>query len=664
MIDTDHLCPKCMSNWNDPTLPCPSCGFHGVDDITGETWDDFTIEAGRYLKGAAIAQDEEGLIYIAIDLKEEKTVTLRYTANGFAIGEYSPQQIKSTPEKNRKLRRILLPILCAVILLVLCVFLAVHFNLFGSRNAKSADSELQHMLAIYGTVQDDGSIWLITNTESFSYNLSTNENNMLNSSEWIPRCSTSMSYIFAKSGETSITTNNDWNTDSNYTSTWEYTVDGALSRITQNYDGEVTVKEYDKRGDITYVTYSQDGETVREETITMEDGRLLRVEGNIIDPYSSENISLLTTYTYEDDGSYTVKTEETGDSETRLSTEQYDRNNNLICMDEISNDAEGYETHIRITTEYDSHGNIIRSFRETSCSDGSSDIYECNYTYEYSGDLVLKKICTYNDDRIEVTEHEYDEFGNQLTTYIYYSSLTQNYYQSPVFSCSTYEKYILQDGVYISTGETSGSLNAPLPSQHLPVIIPESDSYDDDDDSEDTYSSTGIFENLVSSEEDSYQLIELLDSYGFSGDSVEYCFVYEESELIWNSLKSGEIDYISDVAIHAAGDGAEYLVLLPPDNQINEDIFSSIICYDADVLFDLTKALYEHGYYDPDSDAYSFLNTFFESYYEDFKGTWHCGTDIYAQFIVFDQYMKLWSDYGGKNYELPYIPTGEIRSNS
>lgn len=117
MIDTEQLCPKCMKPWTYPAQPCPHCGFSGADEVTGEKWEDFSIVEGRYLVGTAIARDGSGLAYIAMDLAEEKNVTLRPRAEGFAVGEYAQAQPRSEPEapneNGDKKRSRLLPMTAA-----------------------------------------------------------------------------------------------------------------------------------------------------------------------------------------------------------------------------------------------------------------------------------------------------------------------------------------------------------------------------------------------------------------------------------------------------------------------------------------------------------------------------------------------------------------------
>ena len=192
-----------MNEWADPAQPCPRCGFCGVDEFIGESWEDFTIVEGRYLVGTAIAQNDEGITYIAMDLAEEKVVTLRPTAEGFAVGDYTPAQPEpeaSTTGSGKK-RNVLVPVLCALGAVAICVFLAMHFFHLGGHNAGTASednvySDLRLDLANYGTVQDDGSVWLLTGEQSASCDVFYNEDGSVSTDQWEVSHLESYSYEF------------------------------------------------------------------------------------------------------------------------------------------------------------------------------------------------------------------------------------------------------------------------------------------------------------------------------------------------------------------------------------------------------------------------------------------------------------------------------------
>ena len=55
MLDVNHLCPGCISRWEDTGRPCPRCGFSWeTAPAGGRELPIFTILAGRYLLGKRI----------------------------------------------------------------------------------------------------------------------------------------------------------------------------------------------------------------------------------------------------------------------------------------------------------------------------------------------------------------------------------------------------------------------------------------------------------------------------------------------------------------------------------------------------------------------------------------------------------------------------------
>ena len=78
MIDVEHLCPGCMGRWEDTKKPCPRCGFSWeTENHSPRELPPFTILAGRYLLGTRIGAGGFGIIYLGLDLAEEKPVAIK-----------------------------------------------------------------------------------------------------------------------------------------------------------------------------------------------------------------------------------------------------------------------------------------------------------------------------------------------------------------------------------------------------------------------------------------------------------------------------------------------------------------------------------------------------------------------------------------------------------
>ena len=78
MIDTRHLCPGCMSRWEDTKKPCPRCGFSWeTGEPGGKELPPFTVLGGRYLLGKRIGAGGFGISYIALDLTEESLLAVK-----------------------------------------------------------------------------------------------------------------------------------------------------------------------------------------------------------------------------------------------------------------------------------------------------------------------------------------------------------------------------------------------------------------------------------------------------------------------------------------------------------------------------------------------------------------------------------------------------------
>lgn len=375
MIDTEQLCPRCMNEWVDHAEPCPRCGFHGVDELTGEIWKDFTIVDGKYLVGTAIAQSSEGITYIAMDLADEKIITLRPTAEGFAVGEYAPSEFKHTPHssESRKKRNILAPILCAVGAVGICAFLAMHFGLLGVHSADTASEDdvysgLRHVFAENGTFRDDGSLWLPTGEGYAICSLSHNENGSVSAGQWETNTLKSYSYEFMDSGDTAITCNHHSKYYDN-TYRFEYNADEKLCRTAViSSEGYQQVTEYDYQGDQVNISYYHNGEQAG--------------EGAIV-------------YTYQEDESYMVEATETSLEGMRITTTECDKDGKVISLQDVCT-SEGGDNYSSTTYEYDDTGNMIQ--RDTYEFDAEGgETYSCEvYDYDSQGN-VNRRIETTSD---------------------------------------------------------------------------------------------------------------------------------------------------------------------------------------------------------------------------------------------------------------------------
>ena len=78
MLDTRHLCPGCMSRWEDTKKPCSRCGFSWeTGEPGGRELPPFTVLGGRYLLGKRIGAGGFGISYIALDLTEESLLAVK-----------------------------------------------------------------------------------------------------------------------------------------------------------------------------------------------------------------------------------------------------------------------------------------------------------------------------------------------------------------------------------------------------------------------------------------------------------------------------------------------------------------------------------------------------------------------------------------------------------
>lgn len=98
MLDTRHLCPGCMSRWEDTKKPCPRCGFSWeTGESGGRELPPFTVLGGRYLLGKRIGAGGFGISYIALDLTEEKLLAVK---EFFPAGMAERRGMEVVPEEE------------------------------------------------------------------------------------------------------------------------------------------------------------------------------------------------------------------------------------------------------------------------------------------------------------------------------------------------------------------------------------------------------------------------------------------------------------------------------------------------------------------------------------------------------------------------------------
>lgn len=98
MLDTRHLCPGCMSRWEDTKKPCPRCGFsRETGESGGRELPPFTVLGGRYLLGKRIGAGGFGISYIALDLTEEKLLAVK---EFFPAGMAERRGMEVVPEEE------------------------------------------------------------------------------------------------------------------------------------------------------------------------------------------------------------------------------------------------------------------------------------------------------------------------------------------------------------------------------------------------------------------------------------------------------------------------------------------------------------------------------------------------------------------------------------
>ena len=108
MIDVNHLCPGCMSRWENPSKPCPRCGFSWEKVRKGgRELEPFTILAGRYLLGAQIGAGGFGITYIAMDLEKEQSVAVKEFFPASLAGREGLQVAALPGEEGRYFREAL-----------------------------------------------------------------------------------------------------------------------------------------------------------------------------------------------------------------------------------------------------------------------------------------------------------------------------------------------------------------------------------------------------------------------------------------------------------------------------------------------------------------------------------------------------------------------------
>ena len=310
--------------------------------------------------------------------------------------------------------------------------------------------------------------------------------------------------------------------------------------------------------------------------------------------------------------SYSYEEEIDGDGSYRKIETNYehDEYGNIVMRREVqdSYDASTGEESADIVTEntyvykYDSQGNIVSkdSYMDGNYVDGA--IY--TYTYDAYGN-VSEIIRDSEVSGKSVIVYEYDAMGNMLTEAEY------NEEGRCSFNNYVYAEYALEDGIFAPTGRTSGSQEAILPS-------PTYDGSLDGSSSEDMDSEQGGLELLLADENDIGESVDIQrvqkNVVSFINNEVEGMIMAEEefsddsSALL--ALDAGEIDgvLLCDVDVRLLDEG--YSIVLPPMEWFGEDgSFASVVTRDMDFCWQIMDALFNGGYYKPESVIGSYVYT-------------------------------------------------------
>ena len=464
MIHTENICPKCMKYQENLSFPCPNCGFQGIDEITGIPWEDFTLLEGRYLVGTAVSKEDDSIQYIALDFIENKTVKIQYKEIGFKIIDFVTEskapsneflQKKVPSQKKASSTRIFLAIASVIILLIFgqSIMPLIGFPLIGGTSDDK--TALQAKLENLGTPMDDGSIWLPVRKIVYKAQILSLDEDTYELGTWEgPYEEEPWRYGFDRNGTSTIT--EDYYLTSDDIGTYAY---------------NTTVSTYDEKGRLFELETLWKGQTSY--TAKYSYGKDNRIQSshvtNVIDFETGEEVSGTVQYEYRkvSDGEYEIVLRPE-DNASSYEIQRYDKNENCIyyAFIEVSDDEESI-VH-EIFYEYNDAGNI--TIASSSDHNGDTSIFhDYQYSYIYNSDgSIAKKIGTDDDGNITITEYTYDEHSNLLTEYTYADRWVSGLRTNNTFSFYIYEKFQLENGVYLATGERTDDYIPELPELKMP----------------------------------------------------------------------------------------------------------------------------------------------------------------------------------------------------
>ncbi len=437
MIYTENICPKCMKYQENLSFPCPNCGFQGIDEITEIPWEDFILLEGRYLVGTAIAKEEDIIQYIALDLIKNKTVKIQYNETGFEI-------LDSVKESRT---RIFLAIASIIIVLILglLVLSRIGFPLINGTTA------LQEKLEYLGTPADDGSIWLPVMKTVYKAQLIALDNEYeYDSKGWEgPYEDAPWQYDFSENGTSTIT--EDYYLTSDDIGTYAY---------------NTTISTYDEKGRLSELENLWKGQTSYTERYSY--GKDNRIQSsnhtNVTDFETGKEESCIVQFEYHNilAGGYEVIKRPEDDASSYV-IQRYDKNKNCIYYAEMEV-SDGEETILyERFFEYDEAGNITKASISDFHGD-TSTFHDFQFSYDYNEDgSIAKKTSTNDDGYVTITEYTYDEHSNLLTEHTYEGGEIDSPSSNNTFSFYIYEKFQLENGVFVATGEQTSNSIPELP---------------------------------------------------------------------------------------------------------------------------------------------------------------------------------------------------------
>ena len=241
---------------------------------------------------------------------------------------------------------------------------------------------------------------------------------------------------------------------------------------------------------------------------------------------------------------------------------------------------------------------------------------------------------------------EKDEYGNVLehneTTY-------------------SYAEYEVKDGIYTSTGRTSGT---------LPEIAGEMQG----DNSE---NNTGGTEEISSDNTASFadtgkqeEVRELLERYGIgymTADEVKEEYPDDAEKYIATAMRTGELMSLVGCRITTLeGLAPGTYAVLPPEDWFLDDGTEAwtILTADMRTCWDISEALLEEGYYAEGGKAWGFFGQLSDT------GTDAEGNGLIYQeddplrFEIYAQYLEYWGERTGKDWSITNPDTGETVSKN